>query len=206
MNRGSLFVISAPSGTGKTTILKRLFHVLPALAFSVSHTTRKPRRGERDAVDYHFISREEFLAMRDTDAFLEWAEVHGNLYGTSKKNVEASQAAGQDILLDIDVQGARQIRKTTDVKAVFIFIVPPSWEELERRLRGRGSEDSEVIALRLSNARLEMQDVTHYDHIIVNDRIDNAVDMLRAVILAERSKTRRTASGEPIAIFETRIN
>lgn len=144
--------------------------------------------------------------MRETGAFLEWAEVHGNLYGTSKKSVEEVLASGQDIFLDIDIQGARQIREKAAIKAIFVFIVPPSWEELERRLRGRGSEASEVIALRLDNARREMQDVTLYDHVIVNDRIDHAVDMLRAVILAERSKNRRGANGEPIAIFETRVN
>jgi len=178
---------------------------MPLLSFSVSHTTRSPRRGERDGIDYHFISREAFVDMRLAGDFLEWAEVHGNLYGTSKKSVEDGLAAGLDIFLDIDVQGARQLRKS-GIKALFIFIVPPSWEELERRLRGRGSEATEIIALRLTNARHEMSEVTLYDHVIVNDRIEHAVDMLRAVVLAERSRNRRSASGEPIAIFETRFN
>jgi len=156
-------------------------------------------------IDYHFISREAFVDMRLAGDFLEWAEVHGNLYGTSKKSVEDGLAAGLDIFLDIDVQGARQLRKS-GIKALFIFIVPPSWEELERRLRGRGSEATEIIALRLTNAHHEMSEVTLYDHVIVNDRIEHAVDMLRAVVLAERSRNRRSASGEPIAIFETRFN
>jgi guanylate kinase len=197
---GTLFVISAPSGAGKTTLLKRIMAEVPKLGFSVSHTTRPPRPGERNGVDYHFVSREEFLAMRDKGAFLEWAEVHTNLYGTSKQAVAEKLATGVDVFLDIDVQGARQIKEAHDLGALFLFVAPPSWQELEKRLSGRGTEAAETVQIRLANARKEMAEAHWYDYLIVNDDLDAASAMLKAVILAERCRGRRTADGVPVAI------
>ncbi|HIJ78008.1 MAG: guanylate kinase [Desulfobulbaceae bacterium] len=199
MSKGNLFVISAPSGTGKTTILKKILTAVPGVAFSVSHTTRAPRTGEQDGIDYFFISREEFIAMRDDNAFLEWAEVHGNMYGTSRRAVEDKLAAGIDIFLDIDVQGAKQLKKLTDLEAIFLFIAPPSWEELEKRLSGRGTDSSETVRLRLNNARTEMTETELYDYLVINDVIDEAVDMIRSVIMAERCRKRRSLHGAPIS-------
>ena len=199
MSRGTLFVISAPSGTGKTTILKEVMASVPGLAFSVSHTTRAPRTGERDGVDYHFVDRGRFEAMRDEGAFLEWAEVHTNCYGTSRAAVEAGLAAATDIILDIDVQGCRQVRAAAP-EAVSIFIVPPSWEELAKRLTGRGTDDAETIRLRLANARAEMADADRYDYLVVNDDLARAVAAIRAIIVAERSRHRRDADGVPLSV------
>ncbi len=200
MTKGSLFIVSAPSGTGKTTILKKIMRDLPGISFSVSHTTRPPRAGEQDGVDYHFISRDDFLKMKDNAAFLEWAEVHGNLYGTSRTVVEEQLCAGKDILLDIDVQGARQIRQTMKDDAVFLFIAPPSWQVLEDRLSGRGTDAPDTIRLRLDNARKEMQDAALYEYVIVNDDLDTAVDMVRSVIVSERCRNRRTLTGESMTL------
>jgi guanylate kinase len=198
MSRGTLFVISAPSGAGKSTILKKVLTAVPSLAFSVSHTTRKPRPGENNGREYHFVDRPTFEKMRAGDAFLEWAEVHGNLYGTSRTAIEAQQAKGIDVFLDIDVQGARQLRGGGHQGAVFLFIAPPSWQELERRLRGRGTDSEETVQLRLNNARREMEDAHNYDYLVLNDRLDEAVDVLHAVIVAERCKTRRSPAGQPL--------
>ena len=197
MNRGSLFVISAPSGTGKTTILKKVMAAVAGLSFSISHTTRAPRAGEQDGVDYHFVDRDRFVAMRDAGAFLEWAEVHGNFYGTSRAAVDAGLAVGTDIILDIDVQGCRQVRAAAS-DAVSLFVVPPSWAELERRLTGRGTDGEETIRLRLANARKEMADIGHYDYVVVNDVLESAVATMIAIIHAERSRHRRTAAGAPM--------
>ena len=196
MKKGSLFIVSAPSGTGKTTILQRLLAELPALRFSVSHTTRPPRPGEQQGKDYHFVDRRQFEVMRDDDTFLEWAEVHGNLYGTSRQAVEEVLAEGIDVILDIDVQGARQVASTTD--AVSVFIVPPSREELRRRLTFRNTDSTETVNLRLQNAGKEMEAVAEYRHIIVNDSIEEAVEMFRAVVLATRSAGRRRFDGSAI--------
>jgi len=198
MSRGNLFVISAPSGAGKSTILKKLLAQVPNLAFSVSHTTRAPRPGESNGREYHFVDRAAFEGMRDSQAFLEWAEVHGNLYGTSRTAIEAQQAQGIDVFLDIDVQGARQLREQRIQGAIFLFIAPPSWAELEKRLRGRGTDPEETVQLRLSNARREMEDAGRYDYLVINDRLDEAVDVLRAVVIAERCKGRRNPDGRPI--------
>ncbi len=199
MAEGILFVLSAPSGCGKTTLLKRVMSELPGLVFSVSHTTRAPRRGEEDGRDYFFVSREEFLAIRDRQpsGFLEWAEVHGNLYGTSRAEVERRQAAGLDVILDIDVQGAAQVRAAAN--PVTIFIAPPSLDELGRRLRGRGTEDEETIALRLAGAQREMQAAAGYDYLIVNDDLDEATDSLCCVLIGERLRRRRNRAGKPVA-------
>ncbi len=200
MSTGNLFIISAPSGTGKSTILKEILATVPGVAFSISHTTRKPRTGERDGTDYHFVDKNAFLAMRDQGAFLEWAEVHGNYYGTSRQTVEQMLATGTDVLLDIDVQGARQVRNALGQDAVSIFIVPPSWDELQKRLVGRKTDDQETIALRLANARREMADEIHYDYVIVNGVLQEAVDILRAVLLARRSRNRRGPDGTALTL------
>ncbi len=199
VSRGTLFVISAPSGTGKTTILKRVMAEVPGLSFSVSHTTRAPRAGEENGVDYHFVDAGRFAAMREAGAFLEWAEVHGNFYGTSLEAVEAGLAGGTDIVLDIDVQGCRQVRAAAP-DAVTLFIVPPSWEELERRLAGRGTDAADTVRLRLANARREMADADRYDFVVVNDDLERAVAAVKAVVVAERCRHRRDAVGLPLAI------
>jgi guanylate kinase len=198
--RGNLIIISAPSGTGKTTILKRLFAGVTGVTFSVSHTTRRPRTGEQDGVDYYFADQETFRRMRVDNEFLEWAEVHGNFYGTSRREVNRHLDKGLDVILDIDVQGARQVRDAAGGECLSIFIVPPSWEEQERRLTGRGTDSPETIRLRLQNARKEMQDAGLYDYLIVNDTVEQAVDTLRAIIIAQRSRMRRNRDGLPLVL------
>ncbi len=192
MAEGLLLVVSAPSGCGKTTILKQVMAKISGLEFSVSHTTRQPRVGERDGSDYHFVSKEDFIALRDQQpsGFLEWAEVHGNFYGTSRQNVEALLAAGKDVVLDIDIQGAEQVRKNAE--PVTVFISPPTLAELERRLRGRGTESPEDLAVRLANAEKEMAAAENYRYLIVNDELEQAVRDLQAIITAERRR-RNTA-------------
>ncbi len=195
MNDGMLIVLSAPSGCGKTTMVQRLMQSLPGLVFSVSHTTRAPRGREVDGVDYHFVDVATFLALRDQQpsGFLEWAEVHGNYYGTSVDAVQQQLVAGNDVLLDIDVQGAAQVR--AHGKPVTVFIAPPSLDVLEQRLRGRGTESAATIDKRLCNARQEMAAVGDYDYLIVNDRLDGAVDTLRSIVIAERCRRRRDMNG-----------
>jgi guanylate kinase len=201
MTTGKLFILSAPSGAGKTTLLKRVMADLPGLAFSVSHTTRLPRPGEEDGVDYHFVSREQFEEMREQGLFLEWAEVHGNLYGTSRPAVLAQLESGLDVVLDIDVQGAAILRNSAAIAAVSLFITPPSLQELERRLRGRGTDSEETILLRLKNARVEMQAALDYEYLIVNARLEQAIDTLRAIVIAERSRGHRLPTGQPIEML-----
>ena len=198
MSKGNLFIISAPSGTGKTTILKKVMSEIERLVFSVSHTTRKPRANEVDGKDYHFTDRDEFKAMKDRGDFLEWAEVHQNFYGTSIFSVNSHLSDEVDVVLDIDVQGARQIRESRGDNAVFVFIMPPSWDELESRLIKRGTDSFETIDLRLNNARKEMYEADFYDYVIVNDKIDEAVDALRSIMIAERIRNRRSAAGLPL--------
>lgn len=192
MAEGFLLVVSAPSGCGKTTILKQVMTKISNLEFSVSHTTRKPRLGERDGIDYHFVTKEQFIALRDQEpsGFLEWAEVHGNFYGTSRQAVEESLSAGKDVVLDIDIQGAEQV--TQNAEPVTVFISPPTLEELERRLRGRGTETPDDIDFRLANAESEMAAATRYRYLIINDELDQAVRDLQAIITAERRR-RNTA-------------
>jgi guanylate kinase len=191
MNKGFLLVLSAPSGCGKTTILRQVMAELPGLSFSVSHTTRQPRPGEENGREYHFVSPGQFLALRDQQpsGFLEWAEVHGNFYGTSRQEVEQRLSAGADVILDIDVQGAAQVR--SNAEPVTVFIAPPSLEELERRLRGRGTESEDSLRRRLANAAQEMQEADAYTCLIVNDRLEEAVLALKSVIIAERCRRRR---------------
>ena len=197
---GRLFVISAPSGTGKTTLLRQVMAGIPGLAFSVSHTTRLPRAGERDGIDYHFVSERDFLAMRDSGSFLEWAFVHDNYYGTSLREVHGRLGQGIDIILDRDVQGAAVVRQSTALEASHIFIIPPGLQELERRLRGRGTESEEKLRTRLQNARKEMEAARDYQYLIVNDVFDEAAEVLRAIILAERARSHRFPDGNPITL------
>lgn len=198
MNKGRLFVISAPSGTGKTTILKAVMENIPSLAFSISHTTRLPRAGEKNGVDYHFVSPDEFREMIKRGMFLEHAEVHDNLYGTSREAVEQQLAEGLDVILDIDVQGADIVRRDKRLDAAYLFISPPSLSELEKRLVGRGTEDEKRIALRLSNAKDEMTAAGKYEYLVINDQLEQAVELFSAIVLAERAKARRLRNGKPI--------
>jgi guanylate kinase len=168
---------------------------LEGVGFSVSHTTRPPRAGELAGKDYYFVKPITFQAMQEQDAFLEWAEVHGNLYGTSKAVIDNLIKEGKDVILDIDVQGARQIREKAGTDAVFVFIAPPSLQDLEKRLTNRGTESESVIATRLKNAQDELKSLDHYSYLIVNDQVDQAVEVLKSIIIAERSKKRRSAAG-----------
>jgi guanylate kinase len=198
MNQGRLFIISAPSGAGKTTLLQKVMPNIPRLVFSVSHTTRTPRPGERDGVNYFFINRTTFEEMRGRGAFLEWAEVHGELYGTSRETVFSQLGTGVDVILDIDVQGAAIIRDSGLVDATSIFISPPDLAELERRLRGRAQDSEQTIQLRMRNAIKEMQAITNYDYLIVNSQLEEAAKVLEAIILAERARMHRLPSGLPV--------
>lgn len=187
---GILFVLSAPSGAGKTTLGRLLLEREPQLRHSISYTTRAMRPGERDGIDYHFISQETFRAMIDNGEFIEWASVHENYYGTALTDIEHLCACGTDVLLDIDVQGAQQLR-TRELDAVFIFIAPPSMEVLCRRLQQRDSDTPETIRIRLQNAHQEMAQAPAYDYIVVNDKLTVAAAALHAIVRAEHSRTRR---------------
>lgn len=184
MNRGILFVISGPSGVGKGTIREKALERLDRIKFSVSCTTRVPRGTEENGVNYHFISKEEFQARLDNSEFLEYAAVHGDMYGTLRSGVERELEAGNDVLLEIDVQGAFQIREK--MPCVLIFVLPPSREELIERLRHRGTESEEKINVRLKNAEEEMRHAGKYDHIIVNDDLARAALELKDTILEYR--------------------
>lgn len=199
MTAGRLFVISAPSGAGKTTLLKQVMADVIGLAFSISHTTREPRAGERDGVDYHFVSRSEFLAMIEQERFLEYAEVHNNLYGTSIDAIGAQLVEGLDVILDIDVQGAAILRDKGQPEATHIFVSPPNITELERRLRGRGTESEDKIKVRLANAATEMNAAGAYEYLIINEVVAEAANLLSSIILAERARAHRLPSGRPIS-------
>ena len=188
--RGQLFIISAPSGTGKTTLAERLVQVVPDLALSRSFTSRPPRAGELDGVDYNFISRERFESMIAGGELLEYADVFGNLYGTSAATTEQALAHGQDLVLVIDVQGARQVRSQTG-GSVGIFVLPPSFPVLEERLRGRSKDTEAQIQRRLAVARSEVSAVNDYDYAVVNDDVESAVGRLRSIVEAERARFRR---------------
>lgn len=187
VRKGNLIVMSAPSGAGKTTVLQKALSLLDEIDFSVSYTTRVQRLTERDGLDYHFISEESFRKKIEGDEFLEWAEVHGNLYGTGRSDTESICARGRDVLLDVDVQGADQVRKAKP-EAVSIFMLPPSFEVLEKRLRGRQQDSPEVIEKRLQTARGEIGRYRDYEYVIINEEVDHSADMLRSIILAERAK------------------
>jgi guanylate kinase len=201
VRRGILFVVSAPSGTGKTTVVERLVQQLPDLALSRSYTSRPSRPGEIHGVDYNFITRARFEAMVAADEFLEWADVFGNLYGTCATDVERELSHGRDIVLVIDVQGARQVRLRY-ANTVGVFVLPPSFEILEQRLRGRSKDPEEAIQRRLRTARNEVAAFAEYDYVIVNDELDACVDRLRAIILAERARL-RAVRGEIDSIVES---
>ena len=189
-----LVILSSPSGAGKTTLTRMLLDRYPELRFSVSHTTRAPRSVEVDARDYHFVDRSRFVELVEGDAFLEWAEVHGNLYGTSMAEIQRARAepACTGMIFDIDYQGARQIRSKVD-DVVSIFILPPSMPELERRLRGRASETEEVLRRRYDVAAREIEHYAYFDYIIVNDDVQRAFDELRSIAVAERARRQRRA-------------
>jgi guanylate kinase len=189
-SRGLLFIVSAPSGTGKTTLVERLVQLLPNLRMSRSYTSRQARAGERDGVDYHFISRDLFESRIRDCAFLEWADVFGNYYGTAAADVERKIREGQDVVLVIDVQGARQV-KTRGVDHTAIFVLPPSFEVLEQRLRGRSKDTEEQMQRRLTTARSEASSYLDYDYVVVNDDLDSTVIRLQEIIAAERSRTHR---------------
>ena len=189
LRRGLLFVVSAPSGTGKTTVVERLVQLVDDLSLSRSYTSRAARIGETDGVDYNFVTRVRFEAMVSANEFLEWADVFGNLYGTCATDVERDLARGHDIVLVIDVQGARQVR-TRYAHTVGIFVLPPSFEVLEQRLRGRSKDPEEAMQRRLRTARNEVAAFAEYDYVIVNDELEACVERLRAIVLAERSRLR----------------
>lgn len=189
-----LLILSSPSGAGKTTLTRMLLEQCPELRFSVSHTTRAPRGNEVDGRDYHFVDRGRFIELVAQGVFLEWAEVHGNLYGTSKAEIERARATAgcTGMIFDIDYQGARQIKAAVP-GAVSVFILPPSLAELERRLRGRGTEDDETRSRRLDNARMEIEHYAIFDYVILNDELDRAYTDLRSIVFAERCRRERHA-------------
>ena len=188
--RGLLFIVSAPSGAGKTTVVERLVERTPQLRMSRSYTSRVARHGESDGVDYNFVRRDHFEAMVAGGEFLEWAEVFGNLYGTSAADTERLMAAGEDVVLVIDVQGARQLR-ARGISATTVFVMPPSAVVLEQRLRGRSQNSEEEIQRRLQVARDEVASFSEYDFIVVNDHVDTAVQRLQSVVFAERARLNR---------------
>jgi len=184
---GTLFVISAPSGAGKTSLVKALLEQTENIGVSVSHTTRVMREGEQDGVDYHFIDKDSFVAMVGEGAFLEHAQVFDNYYGTAVANIEDKLKQGDDVILEIDWQGAAQIRKQLPY-AVNIFILPPSQQALEERLRGRGQDSDEIIARRMRDAQNETSHYSEYDYLVVNDEFDNALIELKSIVLARRCR------------------
>jgi guanylate kinase len=187
--RGLLFIVSAPSGTGKTTLVERLVQRIPNLCLSRSYTSRDTRPGEQDGVDYNFISRPRFEDMVRGGEFLEWADVFGNYYGTCRSDTERCLVGGQDLVLVIDVQGARQVRGS-GVESIGIFVLPPSAEVLEQRLRGRSKDSEAAIQKRLEAARREVSEYASYEYVVVNDELDGAVQRLRAIVLAERARVK----------------
>ena len=196
--KGQLFILSGPSGSGKTTLCQGILREIAGLEFSISYTTRAPRDNEQHGMDYFFISVEEFERMRSDHVFLEWAEVHGNYYGTSEEYVDRLMRLGHDLLLDIDVQGARQVRRRIP-EAISILVFPPSFEELRNRLHSRGKDSMEVIAQRLQVAQSELRHFPDYDYLVINKDLDRALQELRSILQACRCRTgRRTAWAEAI--------
>ena len=182
--RGLLIVVSSPSGAGKTTLCRRLIDEFPDIVFSVSYTTRAMRRGEEEGTDYHFVDREVFDEMVEQEEFAEWAEVHGNRYGTTVEAVRQALEGGRHVLFDVDYQGGRQIKAKFEKEAVLVFVLPPSLSELERRLRQRATDEPDVIERRLSKALDELKQYSLYQYLIVNDDLPRAYDRLRAIYLA----------------------
>ncbi len=208
-----VYIISAPSGSGKSTLVNELFKMVRHLDFSISYTTRPPRGSEQNGKEYFFVSREEFEAMIAADEFLEHAEVFGNYYGTAKRFLREAEACGNDLLLDIDVQGASKIKEKIP-HAVSIFILPPDREKLEWRLRNRGLDSEEVIRRRLDTARREIENFSKYDYILVNNLLEQSADQLKDIVLAERlqrsgaalseEEARRVASAEACRLQQAR--
>ena len=188
--KGLLFVVSAPSGTGKTTLCRAMAPIFPGLYCSISYTTRPPRPGDENGKDYHFISPEDFKKMIQRGEFAEWAEIYGHRYGTSKTALEKVREEGRDVILNIDGQGARQLRDK-DLGGIFIFILPPSWPELKQRLSSRKTEGKAALEERLRKARAEMAEARWYDYIIINDELGKAQEQLKAIILAEHCRRGR---------------
>ncbi len=188
--RGIMLVLSSPSGAGKTTIASRLLKD-PGIELSISHTTRMKRKGEKDGEDYHFVDRETFTHMRDQDAFLEWAVVFDNYYGTTRKPVEQALAAGRDVLFDVDWQGARKLREQAEDDVVAVFILPPSAAALEERLRVRAEDPEDVVLKRMRGASNEIQHWDEYDYVVVNRDIEQSVTAVRAILAAERLRRSR---------------
>lgn len=187
---GIILILSAPSGAGKTTLIGRLLKVFPDLGLSVSYTTRAPRPGEVPGKDYHFVTPKRFDRMRVRNAFAEWARVHGFLYGTPRLSLQQNIRRGHDVLLDIDVQGARKIKRQYQ-GAVSVFLLPPSWRELEKRLALRGTDRRTTIRRRLENAKREIREIIRYDYFVVNREIREALDSLKSIVVAERLKVSR---------------
>ena len=190
MSEPSIIVISAPSGAGKSTVLDRLLREVEGLRFSVSHTTRSPRGDEVEGIHYRFVTREGFEELRRKELLLESASVHGELYGTGRAEIEAARRDGVDLLLDLDVQGAEQVRAAIP-DAVSVFLLPPSYGDLEKRLRGRGQDDETTIRRRLARAAEEVSLYEEYDHVVVNDQLDVCVATVKSVIVAARCRTSR---------------
>ena len=193
MPKGKTFIICGPSGVGKGTVVSRLMEADPTLYFSVSATTRAPRAGEADGVHYHFLTRERFQEWIDAGDFLEHAQFVGNRYGTPRRYVDAAMDQGRDVLLDIEIQGAEQIHQKRP-EAVRIYIAPPSWEELERRLTGRGTEDGEKVRSRLARGREEFAAARDFDYLVINDTVDHAVAEIRAIMTAEHCRPAERAA------------
>jgi len=187
---GLIIVISAPSGAGKTTLCKRLLQSLPFLTYSVSFTTRQPRKNEIEGIDYYFVSTEEFKKMIERKKFVEWTEVHREFYGTSSTFLNKITEGGKDAILEVDVEGGINIKKHYP-QATLIFILPPSWEELEKRLKTRGTETDEKIRKRMERAKKEVEYAGYYDYLVINDNINNTLQDLLAIIRAERCRTTR---------------
>jgi len=187
---GIILIISAPSGAGKTTLCRALLERFPNMKESISYTTRPPRAGEVHGEDYFFVSREEFQRMIECDAFAEWAEVHGNLYGTALATIDEARKNGIDLVLDIDCQGARRLKEQIE-RCVYIFILPPSMEELRRRLESRSSDAQDVIDRRIERAAEEIREARWYDYIIINDKIETAFEELSAIVVSHSRRTFR---------------
>ncbi|MBA4547517.1 guanylate kinase [Thermoactinomyces intermedius] len=195
VNEGLLVVISGPSGVGKGTVCKALREMMPELTYSISATTRSPREGEVDGVNYFFKSVQEFEKMIEEDELIEWAQYVGNYYGTPRRFVEEMLAKGQDVVLEIEVQGAMQVKEKYP-QGIFIFLVPPSFEELRQRIIHRGTESESVLNLRLEAASDELKQIDQYDYVVINDEVDKACERIRAIVMAEHCRTDRLKISE----------
>jgi guanylate kinase len=204
--RGVLLVVSSPSGAGKSTLCSRLRAEFPELGFSVSYTTRRPRPGETEGVEYHFVGKDRFNEMVAADELAEYALVHGNMYGTSAAQVHQALHAGRDLLFDVDFQGGRHLRERFPHDVVLVFILPPSLAELEARLRRRGTDPPPIIEQRLKVARSELEHYHEYDYVIVNDMLDRAYEILRAIYLAQRARTARMRAVAQQLLVQGRVD